>query len=299
MSVSSEDEGKNTNVSQFLDKLKSAELVRDWIRFGKIFLSPPVFILIIAAIILVWISLTIPSDAGIPPILDATVRVMISLLSGLVGALIYDRWSKITEGGILVTRGKSAIRGLKLLLNNIASLERRTLLSLNRLNRKDPRNKSIVITLEETIDRSNSLQEETINAIEEWQDIIPEAADLSTQIGLISRLKAEKLILVDEIAYSRTEHGQTKEASEEESKRLLAQVKKKEKQLTQVTEKLNTLQFSIDSSVLAGSSLNIGPALSIYKPPSSIIFMNCPACSALVQTTELNLSTCHKCGHVW
>src|SRR6266496_913526 len=51
---------------------------------------------------------------------------MISIFSGLAGAILASRWSEANETSVLTTRGKAAIRGLNLLLVNLTSSEART-----------------------------------------------------------------------------------------------------------------------------------------------------------------------------
>jgi hypothetical protein len=69
----------------------------------------------------------------------------------------------------------------------------------------DLSNKPVLTSYEEIIVRCNSLKEEAINAIEEWQDIIPEAANLKSQISVWRKLDTERLLLTQEISKTQAE----------------------------------------------------------------------------------------------
>ena len=116
----------------------------------------------------------------------------------------------------------------------------------------------IRMTYEEIIQRCYLLQEESINAIEEWQDIIPEAANLKTQIGLISKLKSEQTILFGQMQRLEGELDSTKEQSNEEVEELRMSLREKQEELTKVNNELwkerNRLGVSIG---ITGSESNI------------------------------------------
>jgi len=102
---------------------------------------------------------------------------VLSILSAFIGALMWDRWSKITEQKLLVTRGKSAIRALTGLLSNIGSARKRIAeyLELAKGCEGDTNPPEILTWLQEEILRLNNLRQETITSIENWTDIIPQA----------------------------------------------------------------------------------------------------------------------------
>lgn len=112
---------------------------------------------------------------------------LFSIISSLIGGVYTKRWSDINEEKIVFAKGTTAIRSLKLLLQQIISVENRTRLFLKR-NNKNNSEESVKIGYEEIIDRCKLLEEQAIGAIENWNDIIPEA-DVKTQIGMISELK--------------------------------------------------------------------------------------------------------------
>jgi hypothetical protein len=80
----------------------------------------------------------------------------------------------IDNMNVAIVHGKSAIRGLNLLLVNLTSSEARTCKYLAEI-KPDGDPGLVKCSYEELIAQFKFLQEATTNAIEEWQDIIPEA----------------------------------------------------------------------------------------------------------------------------
>jgi hypothetical protein len=177
-------------------------LGKDWVAFIRIILSPMILLLVVSVIALLYYRSTIPASSNLPPLMDAIITIIISIFSGLAGGLIASKWLQFSESNILTTRGKSAIRGLDLLLSSVSTMERRVASYLQDL---DLSNKPVLTSYEEIIVRCNSLKEEAINAIEEWQDIIPEAANLKSQISVWRKLDTERLLLTQEISKTQAE----------------------------------------------------------------------------------------------
>jgi len=148
-------------------------------------------------------------------------------MAQLIGAILASRWAAVGETSVLITRGKSAIRGLKLLLLNLSSAEKRAVEYLKNL-ANEPEPEVVKFSYEETIGRLQSLQEETTNAIEEWQDIIPEA-NITTQIGVISQLKTELADRSAAVQDARQALTEAQQASAEEKKALQKRLEEREK----------------------------------------------------------------------
>ena len=104
---------------------------------------------------------------------------ILSIFSGVTGGLISKNWMDLTEQRVLVTRGKSAIRSLVLLIFNIGSAQLRVgeySAEIEDLgDDEDPDSDLVANWLKEEILRLNNLREEAIKSVENWTDIIPEA----------------------------------------------------------------------------------------------------------------------------
>lgn len=159
------------------------KLKERWSTFINIILDPWVLILILGVITLILISSKTSGNESLKLLLT----VLISIVSSVLGGLFVKRWSDINEEKIIVARGKSAIRSLKLLFQNIKMIENRVTKYIENLNTDKDDFELLKNQFEEVIEKCNMLGEENINSIEDWTDIIPEA-DITTQIGTLSEL---------------------------------------------------------------------------------------------------------------
>ncbi len=248
-------------------------LSSEWSVFIGVICNSWLLILIVLTIILIVcsIGLKIPATGQGPAntgALQAFLAVMISIFSGLVGAMIASRWAAAGETSVLITRGKSAIRGLKLLLLNLSSAEKRAAKYLESLG-DPPEIELVKLSYEETIERFRSLQEETTNAIEEWQDIIPEA-NITTQIGVISQLQAdlvEKSATVEELKEALAEAKASAEEKKEEALQELLQKTKQE--LAEIRGELSKKVNELSQSGLGSLSSVTAPAVGYFLGGSS------------------------------
>src|SRR5258706_2720185 len=97
-------------------------LKQRWGTFLSILFDPWVLILTGATLLLFFVSSN--RTAGSDPALIAILNVLLTLSSGLLGGIVAKYWLDVSETTVLVARGKTAIRSLKLLLNNIDAFEK-------------------------------------------------------------------------------------------------------------------------------------------------------------------------------
>jgi hypothetical protein len=245
-----------------INKKRNYELCEKWKLFFNILLDPWLLILLISTIILVVFS----NDSDNREFL-LYINLLITLTSSLLGGFFSNKWASLTEKNVLEVRAKSAIRSLKLIFTTINNLENRTNLFLNRIKQEDENSGLIKTNLEEIIEKCNILEEETINSIEDWTDIIPEVENVKSQIGLISELKIEVVSKQAEIALLKEESGQNKELQEK--------LENKEKELQSIKAKLATAETKISNGLLSGITVNsglmglTGLAGAYYKPSGS------------------------------
>ncbi|MDA8405239.1 MAG: hypothetical protein M0T73_00015 [Deltaproteobacteria bacterium] len=235
---------------------------QEWRIFVQTLFSPKILFFIVATVALFCLSLTVREDPKAPPYLTAIITVLLTISSVLLGRFISDRWSKLSDRGIMVTRGKSAIRGLNLLLQNLYTTEKRVKAHRGYLDQGNSDYKLIVMSYEEIVERCILLQEEAINAIEEWQDIIPEVEGLKTQIGVIRQLKDQQIELTDEITRLKEQPK-----SEKENEQLIKKLAEKEKELTGVKRKLLDYKSGINTALMGSTGLGIVVAREIDDHP--------------------------------
>jgi hypothetical protein len=231
-----------------------------WRAFRDIVLDPWAVFLLIATIGLGG-ALVTQTDT----LVVAVFTCIVSLTSGILGGVIAKKWSDLTEEKVIVARGKSAVRSLKLLLGNIGTLDRRVRVYLKRhaKNQGNGQNHEVIKTyLEEVVDKIVVLEDEVVNAIEDWTDLVP-GADVKTQIGLIRELwfeierkEGEKQALEDELKVAREE-------SQEEAEQLRKEIREKEKELTEARQELQQRSITLGTGILSSGSL-VG---TIYEMP--------------------------------
>ena len=110
--------------------------------------------------------------------------------------------------------------------------------------------------MREIIDRCTNLQEETVNSVENWTDIIPEA-EVKTEIGEISKLQAEMVEKEAEItALKKKEAISTEEERNRinEIKKLTEDVKK---YIREIKEKEKKIDINVPSSGVGYTSEDI------------------------------------------
>jgi hypothetical protein len=239
-------------------------LKKRWSIFLSTVLDPWLLLLLIGSILLIFMA----TDQNDPKII-ALLTILISISSAIWGSRLMTVWHDYTEGKALIRRGKMAIRNLILLLKNINLLEKRVFIYMDRID-NGKNNKTLSKTyFEEIIDKFHIIEEETVNSIEDWKDIIPEA-DVKTQIGIISDLKkelaekqSEKNILLEQFKNIRQE-------SEQERQDLEKQIQIREKEILKLKSDLNEKTFKIGSSILGDLSQPSGTSISQYLNDPSL-----------------------------
>ena len=223
------------------------ELGNRWRLFMNIVLDPWVLVLLIATSGFLILSLYATNKATL-----GLLSVLITLSSAVLGGRVMKYWSDLTEQNIITTRGTTAVRGLKLLLRNIGSLESRLSIFLHQLDEESEATRIAKRNYEEAISACNVLEEEVVSSIENWTDIIPEA-DIKTQIGLISELKRKMKERAAELRKLKSEHEDTRGKTEEDKEFLQEQIREKTAQIVSLEDELNSkkLQFSISDTPLA------------------------------------------------
>lgn len=261
------------------------DLEERWRAFRTAVLDPWAVLL---AALTVGLALAVVQLENPPAVWALTV--MLSVVAGIFGGLVTSRWNVIAEEGPAVTRGKVAVRSLKLLLANIDSLEQRVSTYLERwrdAERKERLSDEVVETyLEEVIRSCGALVEGALSSIENWTDIIPEA-DIRTQIGVISSLKEERAELTQHLDRLMHEFEEVKGRSEEEARELRAEISDR-------TEELRDLNRQLRAQVPGGFG-SIGRALAGGLPVGGVPVGSFPRNLEFGVTAAGYGRSCSKC----
>jgi hypothetical protein len=205
------------------DKLEN--LCKQWRLFLEVIFDPWNLFLIISVGALFYNSVNQTN------ILASTLLfILITLASAILGGRIAKQWTDLTEGSIAIARGRSAVRSLKLLLRLITALEKR--ISEFRFNESEIEKYPEVTkrNYEEAIETCKQLQEQTVNSIENWTDIVPEA-DIKTEIGVISDLKDKLKSAANDLAKLNLQIQEVEGKSAKEISQMQSQILAKEGQI--------------------------------------------------------------------
>lgn len=229
--------------------MKSTSLQDRWKQFLSIVLDPWVIILLIAS---AYAGVQAANQTD--PKSIALMTFIAAVGAGVLGGVLAKRWSDITEERVIVARGKTAVRGLKLLLSNIAHLEKRARVFLERYTPtgETQRPDETTLAFEEVVGRCRVLEEEALSSIENWTDIIPEA-DVKTQIGVISELHQERENLANGLQDLKAELAESANKGQTEVAALRKQIEDKEALLRTTQRKLAESQASLSGSLLGVS----------------------------------------------
>lgn len=248
-------------------KAKFFDFITIWAHALFTLFNPFVIILIIISVALFNFS-TYQTD----PKVVSFITIILSIITGLLGGVLSKRWDDYTQEKVIVTRAKSANRSLQLLLSRSVSLEKRIRTYSYRYQDKTyykKLTKEVITTyFEEIIDEFFSLEEEIVNSIEDWVDIIP-YADVKNQILEMRKIKEDfitKQIALEKINTALKEENE----KTQEEKRILEKEKftiEKELEILSVELHKKDLQSSVpflSGSLLTNSS---GTNPSLYDSP--------------------------------
>jgi len=223
---------------------------QQWRVASEVVVNPATLVVLISTLILGWVAVN-QRDG----LMAAIFTLGTSVAAGILGAVIWDRWIRLTGRSILVEKGKSAIRSLKLLWRNLDACQVRVTTYLDR--RKTGVTGDVVNTwLEEEILRLATLQEEALDAISSWTDIIP-GTDVTAQLAPYRELQASVLTLKGAKEELEADLRRVSGVDTERALELNRQLRTREAELEEVSKQLVAQAVRLGTSVLSGLS---GPA---------------------------------------
>ena len=177
-----------------------APVGKSWRALLNTLLNPWVLLLVACVAFLQYKA---PGLVGAPPFILTAFSVLLTISTVVLGGVVVRRWDELTEEKVLVARGETAIRSLKLLVDNVTAMRRRATQYLDRHMDEEARKRithEVVRTyLEEVILNLKNLEIQSLGSIDNWKDIIPQA-DVNTQVALVRELARDKLGTEQELA---------------------------------------------------------------------------------------------------
>lgn len=290
-------------------KESSSDFREDWNEEWRVaceaVASPVTLVVLISTVILGWVAIN-QRDG----LLAAIFTLGTSIAAGILGAAIWDRWIRLTGRSTLVDKGKSAIRSLKLLWRNLNACQERVTTYLDR--RKTGVTGEVVNTwLEEEIQRLATLQEEALDAISSWTDVIPQA-DVTAQLGPYRELQASVLTLKTAKEELEADLKRVSGVDTERALELNRQFRKREAELEEVKKQLAAEGVRLGTSVLSG--LSAPPASIVGTAPDPLqsseiqaevedikimgLIGRCQQCGEKFTTDHIGQSSCPACRQI-
>jgi hypothetical protein len=248
---------------------KHLQLSERWITFFKIILDPWIILSMTFLVLLVVVS----KHADNVP-LRIILTTLVAILSMIIGSVFIRRWMEFHDEKNMILRGKLDIRHLKLIYFNLIQIETRTEKYIKRMDENVSNPELVKSNYEEIIEKCKLLEEECINAIENWTDIIEEA-NVKTRISKLKFLKAEndKLqIEISDLEKQMTEGGIT---SGEIMSKIKDQLEQKKLDLKEIRILIWEKEKEINASILSGMTGSYLPKDTIYS-----IYKSCPICGS-------------------
>lgn len=270
----------------------SQDLKSRWLTFVSAVLDPWVVVLLAVAIGLLVCELLYEPGT----VIGAVLTILVSIFAGVAGAIMAKRWSDITERGVAMVRGESAIRSLTLLLNNVASLRNRLGEYMKRLPQEEHDKEVLKACFEEAIGRCSIMEQESINSIEDWADIIRKA-EVRPIIATIRQIETKMGEQAEHIEDLQRELETVKGESEEQKEQAERLRKEKQEAERELAKTRRELQDTKDRSILSGLSGTASASLFEREatPFSDYISKPNPLLPFLYPQQE----KCRKCGKLY
>lgn len=256
------------------------DFIKKWADFLWIILSPGSIVPLIVAVISLYFAFTKPGTS-----FSMLLSIIASVLTAIAGFFIKDDWDKMRGDSVLEKKGRSAVRNLDAISQQIRQIREWVKLFINK--------KQLTKRELEEIDRHLGTIEMNTNAgLQDWVDIIPE---LKKTVEVAKTYEDVVKVYVEEILKNKKEllavgkNQQLKEELEGKIKDLEKKVKELKKESPQV--------FSV-SGIGASSFISRGNG-DIFSSLSNKICSECGKSYSesppSVSFSALNGDLCHEC----
>lgn len=269
------------------------KITDQWKTFFEIMASPPVLISLIITIIATYLSIRSYSDIGVTLVISS----IASITAGVLGGIIWDRYRTISGDTILQKKGKSAVRNLSLVAEQLGRLKIRL------FNLKDKKEK---FPFDEVDHHVITIEKSVISGIEDWIDMVPELEKVSNLAQSITE-KTDEIqdVMHEKMGLEKKLKLQDK-AQKTEVDSLKREIEEKDKEILRINSdinKLRTQQVSIGGPTIS-SGISIGsmsPSLSPSMFGNLTVDINrvCSSCGRIYTPTLLSTDKCEECSKKW
>jgi hypothetical protein len=222
-------------------KEEGLSLKRDWGIFITIIISPIVLITFAFTILGIFFSSQFTSNTTLTIILSA----LASLSAGILGGIVWDRYKEITGNSAFLKKGKSAVRNLSLISDQLNRLRIR-IFEINKSKNE--------LSIDELDHHLLTTDKNVTSAIEDWVDMVP---DLNT-LARIAQSVAEKGNKIKKLLNDKAELEKKLAKQDQTQKSMISNLTKKIEQKDLELEKTYS-----EISKLKGQQIYIsGPTIS-------------------------------------
>jgi len=222
------------------------KILERWIIFVKIILDP--WLIILSIVLVVLISAVVHAEKVT---LQPFILILVSLLSGLLGAIFIRKWIDLNEEKPIIVRGEHAIKNLKLIYFNVQRTEKRIKLYIKKLNEENLNLDLIKLQFEEIVEKCTMVEEECINAISLWSDIIDKADAKNILLNMFT-LKEKELNLKKSINQLKKEFKENPSEFRMDIETFEKQLDQKEFEIKELTQQILKKEDEINHSILSG-----------------------------------------------
>jgi hypothetical protein len=250
-------EQRSHKENKYINALKT-----DWSKFANIVFAPlPISILVISILLVILVKFIFIENNPF------VIQILIPLAIGILSTVITKRWDNLMGKELVKEKGKSATRSLKLLFEELISLEYRCRIILNRYwsaSENKQLNKEVIkVVFEELINKSLSLETQITNSIENWNDILLDE-DTQNILDDVRRKKEELTHKLDEMNKIKAEPG-------EKDEQTLKNIKDLEANMSNLRKEINNLSInygvpSLGSSLIVSSGSPSGNINRLHSP---------------------------------
>lgn len=271
------------------------DLKEPWRVFINIFFNPVVLITLILSIFGTYLSTLYYKDDT--RIIAVLLSILASISAGILGSVAFDRYKEITGNNILMKKGKSAVRNLSLIVDQLHRLRIR-LFEFNESKAKVP--------LEEIDHHLVTTEKSIISGIEDWVDMVPELNALAKISEFVVEKGNKIQKLLNEKKELEKELGVQDKTQKDKVSLLEERIKQKDQEVSRLYSEVNKLRgqqtsiagATISSGMAIGSSLG-GTVESLVSGNLSIASSrNCKRCGKQYQVSPwlVDLGICSQCS---
>lgn len=194
--------------------------------------------LIIIPLFFIIVALYFANDANSNKSFSILLQIIATLLASIVGGIIIDNIKENLKEDILTKKGKSAVRNLALTRSKLKDIGHRI------------QDKA---SAEELSNLLSWMEEEVTNAIQEWNDILPDLKKIEESYILLQDMEVELKKIEQEKDVLTKQYERAQQESAAEKNRLKQLIEEKISKIKEFEENSRSLRFETNPFIASGT----------------------------------------------